>query len=214
LIYNKVTFLESEDRKKIAKKLKNNRKNKSLGKMVKKSNSHSNFISEHISKLPIIKRFVIFGLLPILLTTIITQSYFINRVQDLEWKAKEIEMKEIIAHYEDSITELMIRTSRISQNLAVNPNIIAAHESEFLDWFPNILKNNPEIYKELEKRLSKKWNENSKETKIDAIHHSIRNENGNTRNNTKRSIKKLLSKPSLFDNRLLIDKRKLKIAGM
>jgi len=146
LIYNKVTFLKSEDRKKIAKKLKNNRKNKSLGKMVKKSNSHSFFISERISKLPIIKRFVIFGLLPILLTTIITQSYFINRVQDLEWKAKEIEMKEIIAHYEDSITEIMIRTSRISQNLAVNPNIIAAHESEFLDWFPNILKNNPEIY--------------------------------------------------------------------
>ena len=79
-------------------------------------------------------------------------------------------------------------------------------------------KNSPEIYSELEKRLSDKWKNESLEKQISEIAHSIRNEyfnkNNNPRNNTKNSIKKLLSKPSLFDNLKLIDKRKLAVAGL
>jgi len=79
-------------------------------------------------------------------------------------------------------------------------------------------KNYPEIYKELKKRLSDKWKNESLEIRFKEIAHSIRNEYfnklNNSRNNTKRSINKILSMPSLFDNRLLIDKRKLQIAGM
>lgn len=47
------------------------------------------------------------------------------------------------------------------------------------------------------------------------IAHNIRNEESNPRNNTKRAIQKILDeKDSLFNNMQLIDKRKLKEAGM
>lgn len=47
------------------------------------------------------------------------------------------------------------------------------------------------------------------------IAHSIRNADSNPRNNTKRAIQKLLNeKDSLFNNMQLIDKTKLKEAGM
>jgi len=75
-------------------------------------------------------------------------------------------------------------------------------------------KNKPKIYEELEKRLSNKWETKSIKKQNTEIAHSIRNEYNNKFHNNKRDIEKLMSKPSLFNNYDLIDKKRLRLAGM
>ncbi|MBA7545567.1 hypothetical protein ES705_37936 [subsurface metagenome] len=65
-------------------------------------------------------------------------------------------------------------------------------------------------------RLSNYWKNKAIEDQCREIAHSIRNSDSNPRNNTKRAIRKILSnnQDSLFDNIDLIDKNKLREAGL
>ncbi|MCF2139629.1 MAG: response regulator [Candidatus Lokiarchaeota archaeon] len=106
-----------------------------------RSSFHSIF-----SRLPLMERFVIFGLLPILVTTLLTQIFYINRVQDLTWQGKEQEINEVLDNYAKSIDELLNRVGKIPKNLALNPSIINGTEDIFPDWFAKILEINLEIH--------------------------------------------------------------------
>lgn len=79
-------------------------------------------------------------------------------------------------------------------------------------------KYKPEIYKELVKRLSKKWKNSTEEKRIEELHHSIRNEYNNEIFNNRRDIDRLFEKeklqPSIFDTRNLIEKSRLRVAGL
>ncbi|MBN2523430.1 MAG: hypothetical protein JXB24_09135 [Bacteroidales bacterium] len=67
----------------------------------------------------------------------------------------------------------------------------------------------------LSPRLTDTWKESTIEFQFREIAHSIRNSDSNPRNNTRRKISKILDdKNSLFNNFDLIDKRKLKEAGL
>ena len=74
-------------------------------------------------------------------------------------------------------------------------------------------------YKVYEEKLSvfltNHWKESAIEDQYREIAHHIRNADSNPRNNTKRAIKKILEDTNcLFNNRDLIDRNKLKEAGM
>ena len=77
-------------------------------------------------------------------------------------------------------------------------------------------KNEREIYYQfLAIRLTNKLKNKDIKTQIKGIAHSIRNAESNPRNNTRRAINKLLNeKDSLFNNLNLIDKNKLREAGI
>jgi len=77
-------------------------------------------------------------------------------------------------------------------------------------------KNEREIYHQfLAVRLTENLKNKDLRYQFKGIAHSIRNCDSNPRNNTKRAIQKLLDeKDSLFNNMQLIDKTKLKEAGM
>lgn len=67
----------------------------------------------------------------------------------------------------------------------------------------------------LASRLSKTWENKEKDEQFREIAHSIRNSDSNPRHNTRRKIKRILNdENSLFNNMDLIDKRKLKEAGL
>ncbi|WP_457558933.1 ATP-binding protein [Candidatus Harpocratesius sp.] len=114
--------------------------------MIKRHKRQRSSFHSIFSRLPLMERFVIFGLLPILVTTLLTQIFYINRVQDLTWQGKEQEINEVLDNYVKSIDELLNRVGKISKNLALNPLIINGNESMFPDWFPKILEINPEIH--------------------------------------------------------------------
>jgi hypothetical protein len=68
--------------------------------------------------------------------------------------------------------------------------------------------------KVLAPRIHDHWLKKEIDRQFREIAHDIRNSDSNPRNNTKRKIRKILDdKNSLFDNRELIDKKKLKEAG-
>ena len=77
-------------------------------------------------------------------------------------------------------------------------------------------KNEREIYYQiLATRLTENLKNRDFNSQFKGIAHSIRNAESNPRNNTKRAIQKLLDeKDSLFNNIQLIDKTKLREAGM
>jgi len=77
-------------------------------------------------------------------------------------------------------------------------------------------KNEREIYYQfLAIRLSENLKTKDLKSQIRGIAHNIRNSESNPRNNTKKAIQKLLNeKSSLFNNLQLIDKTKLREAGM
>lgn len=67
----------------------------------------------------------------------------------------------------------------------------------------------------LEPRLPISWKDQSQDKQFREIAHAIRNSDSNPRNNTRKILNKLLQeKNTLFDNISLIDKRKLKEAGL
>lgn len=82
-----------------------------------------------------------------------------------------------------------------------------------IKWY---YKNEREIYYQfLATRLTGDFKKKDLKTQFKIIAHSIRNAESNPRNNTKRKINQLIEdKESLFNNYLLIDKQKLKEAGM
>ena len=68
--------------------------------------------------------------------------------------------------------------------------------------------------KVLASRIQQYWLKMDMEDQFRRIAHSIRNSDSNPRNNTRRAINKMINvKNSLFNNRELIDKKKLKEAG-
>jgi len=75
---------------------------------------------------------------------------------------------------------------------------------------------NPKVFdKVLFSRLTGHFKNAEREIQFREIAHSIRNSDSNPRNNSRRAIYKVLSeKQCLFDNLELIDKEKLKEAGM
>lgn len=76
-----------------------------------------------------------------------------------------------------------------------------------------LYKNDRQAYNELLSQLPSKWHNVSIDVQIYKIAHHIRDQYFNPRNSIRRAIKKLYSEPSLFDNRKLISKEKLKIAN-
>ena len=69
--------------------------------------------------------------------------------------------------------------------------------------------------KVLDPRLSELWKKKDIDAQFREIAHSIRNCDSNPRNNTRRAIRKILNdNSSLFNNMDLIDKAKLKEAGL
>lgn len=82
-----------------------------------------------------------------------------------------------------------------------------------VEWY---YMNEREIYYQfLSVRLSPESLNKDMKTQYKQIAHSIRNVESNKRNNTKRAIQKLLDdKNCLFNNLQLIDKNKLKQAGL
>jgi len=77
-------------------------------------------------------------------------------------------------------------------------------------------EHNYKTYSEiLAPRLTDTWKKKDINDQFREIAHSIRNMDSNPRNNTRRAIRKILNeKNSLFNNFDLIDKRKLKEAGL
>ncbi|MFC2137599.1 hypothetical protein ACFLTE_05435 [Bacteroidota bacterium] len=69
--------------------------------------------------------------------------------------------------------------------------------------------------KVLASRIQQNWLEKNIEYQFKEIAHNIRNSDSNPRNNTKRAINKIIDDDNcLFNNLELIDKNKLKEAGM
>lgn len=96
--------------------------------------------------LTLIQKFVAFGLIPIFLTSFITEAYFIVEFRNQQLEAKTTEMQITLDRYIESLDDLIIRVGKIPQTLAIDPDIIHQHEEEFPDWFANILRLNPEIH--------------------------------------------------------------------
>jgi hypothetical protein len=80
-------------------------------------------------------------------------------------------------------------------------------------WYYN---NNYETYRTLlEPMLRKRWKYKSLKDQFREIAHIVRNRDSNPRNNIKRILSRILSdKNTLFNNVSLIDKKKLKNAGL
>jgi hypothetical protein len=75
--------------------------------------------------------------------------------------------------------------------------------------------NFPIYNKVLAPRLNESWKKEDNDSQFREIAHSIRNSDSNPRNNTRRKIRKILNdENSLFNNLDLIDKSKLKEAGL
>ncbi len=69
--------------------------------------------------------------------------------------------------------------------------------------------------KKLEPLLTEHWKEMPLDLRFREIAHAVRNTDSNPRNNTKRAVDRILSdKNTLFDNSRLIDKNRLKEAGL
>ena len=80
-------------------------------------------------------------------------------------------------------------------------------------WYYN---NKPELYiKLLEPRLRINWREKSLHEQFREIAHAVRNADSNPRNNIRRAVSRLLHDDNtLFNNIKLIDKSKLREAGL
>jgi hypothetical protein len=127
-----------------------------------------------------------------------------------------------------SIIDVFVHTGKGKHNL-VNHQIktcpvtgldisMQPKNSKFLSytgvkWY---YKNNFKIYKKiLEPRLSENWKDKLLEDQFREIAHGIRNTDSNPRNNTRRAINRILKdQDTLFNNIKLIDKNKLKNAGL
>jgi len=127
-------------------------------------------------------------------------------------------------HHHDTITDI----SRPGQKPGASKNktcpvtgldiSMQPKNSKFLSytgvkWYYN---NNYEAYKELlEPMLRKRWKYKSLKDQFREIAHIVRNRDSNPRNNIKRLLSRILSdKNTLFNNVSLIDKKKLKKAGL
>ncbi len=77
-------------------------------------------------------------------------------------------------------------------------------------------ENKQAIFKNLlEPRLTGTWKDKPLSRQFKEIAHAIRNSDSNPRNNTRRAVNKILrDKNTLFSNISLIDKKKLKEAGL
>jgi hypothetical protein len=77
-------------------------------------------------------------------------------------------------------------------------------------------ENKHEIYKNLlEPKLTGTWKDRPLNRQFKEIAHAIRNSDSNPRNNTKRAVKRILhDQNTLFSNISLIDKKKLREAGL
>lgn len=77
-------------------------------------------------------------------------------------------------------------------------------------------ENQHEIYKNLlEPKLTGTWKDKPLSRQFKEIAHAVRNSDSNPRNNTKRAVNRILhDKNTLFSNSSLIDKRKLREAGL
>lgn len=128
-----------------------------------------------------------------------------------------IHPNELKIHVPDSkgtTTENLIKKCPITGlDISMQPS-----NSKFLSytgvkWY---YENDYSIYSEvLAPRISTSWKKKEMNKQFREIAHSIRNSDSNPRHNTRRKIKKILSENnSLFNNIELIDKSKLKEAGL
>jgi hypothetical protein len=77
-------------------------------------------------------------------------------------------------------------------------------------------ENNHEIYKKvLEPKLTGTWMDKPLTRQFKEIAHAVRNSDSNPRNNTKRRVNRIIQdQNTLFSNIKLIDKKKLREAGL
>ena len=98
-------------------------------------------------------------------------------------------------------------------DISMQPKHTKFMSTSGIKWY---YKNEREIYHQfLGIRLTDSSRNKDVGTQFQLIAHSIRNAESNPRNNARRAIQKLLNeKHSLFNNLQLIDKKKLKEAGI
>lgn len=97
-------------------------------------------------RLSLMQIFVIFGLLPMLTTTLFAQGYYIDRIKNLEWDSKQTEIEENLEKCCNAIDDFLNSISKISQNVALDNDVIEQNEEIFPSWFEKILETYPEIY--------------------------------------------------------------------
>ncbi|MHA1611819.1 MAG: PDC sensor domain-containing protein, partial [Promethearchaeota archaeon] len=94
----------------------------------------------------LIQKSIMFGLVPIILTSIFTQTYLILELRSSQIESKNIEMNETLEKYTIEMDALIEKISRIPQSLAHDPDILEGCEHLFSKWFTNILGLYPEIH--------------------------------------------------------------------
>ncbi len=124
------------------------------------------------------------------------------------------ELKIHIPELKETNTENLIKKCPVTGlDISMQPN-----NSKFLSytgvkWY---YEHKNKMYCEvLAPRISKVWEKKEMDEQFREIAHSIRNSDSNPRHNTRRKIRKILTdNNSLFNNIELIDKSKLKEAGL
>jgi hypothetical protein len=76
----------------------------------------------------------------------------------------------------------------------------------------HLFNNDRNLYDKLLSELPLKWHDAPREVQEYKIAHHIRDRFFNPRNSTRRAINKICAEPALFDNRLLVSKKKLALA--
>lgn len=98
-------------------------------------------------------------------------------------------------------------------NISMQPKNSKFLSFSGVKWY---YENKQEIYKNLlEPKLNGTWKDKPQTRQFKEIAHAIRNSDSNPRNNTRRAVNRILhDQNTLFSNIKLIDKKKLREAGL